>query len=69
MRWTRFLPANLIAALVWALLIGVGSYFAGPPVVDVVQDVGTVGLVIALVLLVGAGALGALRRRHARGRQ
>ena len=64
MRWTRFVPANAVAALVWALTLGVGAYYAGPPIVDVVQDVGTVGLVVVLAALVGGALLEALRRRR-----
>jgi membrane protein DedA with SNARE-associated domain len=64
MRWTRFVPANAAAALVWAVTIGVGSYFAGPPIVDIVQGAGTVGLLVALGVLVGGAALEALRRRR-----
>jgi membrane protein DedA with SNARE-associated domain len=64
MRWTRFVPANAVASLVWALAVGVGAYYAGPPVVDVAQDVGTVGLLVALGLIAAGAALEALRRRR-----
>jgi membrane-associated protein len=47
MRARRFLPANAIAALVWALTIGVGAYVAGPSIADAFSDIGLVGLVIA----------------------
>lgn len=46
----RFLPANALAALVWALLIGLGAYLAGPSVAEVLSDLGTVGLVAVIVL-------------------
>jgi membrane protein DedA with SNARE-associated domain len=63
MPWTRFVPANVVSALVWALVVGVGSYFAGPPVVDVFHSVGlavTIALVVALVA--GGSAARWLRR-------
>jgi len=64
MHWTRFVPANLVAALAWALAFGVGAYFAGPPVADVVHGVGTVGLLVVLGVVVGGAALEALRRQR-----
>lgn len=68
MRWTRFVPANLVAALLWAVTLGVGAYFAGPPVVDVVGDIGTAGLIAVLLVIGGGIALGSLRRRRRRAR-
>jgi membrane protein DedA with SNARE-associated domain len=64
MRWTKFVPANAVSALLWAVTLGVGAYYAGPPIVDVVQDVGTVGLVVILAALVGGALLRGLRRRR-----
>jgi membrane protein DedA with SNARE-associated domain len=59
-------PFNVISAAVWAAGIGVGAYFAGPPIVDVVSDAGSASLyaLIALVVAVVAGEW--LRRRRRR---
>ena len=62
----RFLPANAISALVWALSIGVGAYFAGPPVVDFVHGIGIAGLAIAIGVAAAGGAAETLRRRRRR---
>jgi membrane protein DedA with SNARE-associated domain len=56
----RFLVANAIAALVWALTIGGGAYVAGPPIADAVSDLGLVGIAIAAAVVV----ISILRRRH-----
>jgi len=63
MGWSRFFPANLLAALVWALGFGLGGYFAGPPILDVADDVGLAGTLIAAGLVTAALAGGVLRRR------
>jgi membrane protein DedA with SNARE-associated domain len=65
MRAARFLPANAIAALVWALVVGLGAFLVGPSVVEFVDDL---GLVAALVLggLVVAALTGALLSRARR---
>jgi membrane protein DedA with SNARE-associated domain len=64
-----YLPINAISALVlWAAPLGIGAYYAGPPVLDLFNDMGTLlaGLLVAGVLaLVGAEWR---RRRHSRGR-
>lgn len=62
MRWTRYLPANAIAALTWALGVGLGSYLVGPSVTDVVDDVGTAGTVAVVALVVVAVAVALWRR-------
>lgn len=43
MRWSRFLPANALSALVWALSVGVGAYLLGPSITDIVGDAGLAG--------------------------
>jgi membrane protein DedA with SNARE-associated domain len=65
MRPARFLPANALAALVWALVIGLGAFVVGPSVLDFVDDL---GLVAALVIggLVVAAVGGALVSRGRR---
>jgi membrane protein DedA with SNARE-associated domain len=66
---------NVASAAIWAVAIGVGGYYIGPPVLDVVGDLGTVGLVLAIVLvLVGLTSAvirrqrGAVKRTTERGR-
>ncbi len=58
----RFVPANALAALVWAAGIGYASYLAGPGVADLADDIGLVGLVIVGLAIV-AGVLAGRRRR------
>jgi membrane-associated protein len=60
MRARRFLPANALASLAWALTIGGGAYLAGPSVADIISDLGTAGL----VALLASVALTALVRAH-----
>jgi len=60
-----YVPTNAAGAALWAVGIGLGAFFLGPPVVDLVNDVGwlTIGGLGALV----AVAVGAeLVRRHRR---
>lgn len=66
MRSSRYLPANAIAALLWSAGYAVAAYFAGPPVVEQVRDLGSKLFVIvpAVVVLVVAGE--AFRRRRHR---
>ena len=61
----RFLIADAIATLVWALLVGLGAFLAGPSIADIVGDIGLVGLA-AIALLAAAGAALRLRRRRRR---
>ena len=42
---------NVVSAAVWAVGIGLAAYYAGPPVLDWVSDLGWVS-VIGIVLLV-----------------
>jgi membrane protein DedA with SNARE-associated domain len=66
MHWKRFLPANAIAALVWALVVGVGAYFAGPPILGVVHGIGLIGMLAILAAVAIATGAEALRRRRRR---
>jgi membrane protein DedA with SNARE-associated domain len=70
MKPSRFLPANAVAALVWALLLGMGAYLAGPPIVDLVDDVGVVAGVILIGLVIAAvvGGIRSQKRRRGRAR-
>jgi membrane-associated protein len=62
MRPSRFLAFNALSALAWALAIGLGAYFAGPSITDIVADAGTVGSVVFGVLVAVAVVL-VLKRR------
>lgn len=54
---------NALSAAVWAVAIGVGGYYIGPPIVDVVGDLGTAGLVLVIVIVV-LGVITAVVRRQ-----
>jgi membrane protein DedA with SNARE-associated domain len=55
-------PVNVISAAVWAAGIGVGAYFAGPPIVEAVSDLGTASLYALIALIVVAIGGESLRR-------
>lgn len=55
---------NLLSAALWAVAIGVGGYYIGPPIVELVNDLGTVGLILVIVLVVGALAAAIVRRQR-----
>lgn len=61
-----YLLTNAASAIVWALVLGVGAYYAGPPVLDVFGDVGTIATVVFLVVLVALVAAEMIRRRRQR---
>jgi membrane protein DedA with SNARE-associated domain len=63
-----YLITNEVSAVVWAVGIGVGAYFAGPPVLDIFADVGWLS-VVGLVLLVAAGVALEVARRRRRSRE
>lgn len=65
LRAARFLPANAIAAVIWACLVGGGAYAVGPQIADVVGDIGLIGLA-ALGALAVAGFTYKLLRRPPR---
>ena len=54
---------NLVTAVVWAVGIGLGAYYLGPPILDVLADVGIV-TAVGLVLLVVVGVVLEIRRRR-----
>jgi membrane protein DedA with SNARE-associated domain len=62
MRSSRFLPANAVSALTWALSIGLGAYLLGPSITDIVADAGLAGGLLVGTLFVLAVALTAWRR-------
>ena len=56
---------NLVSAAVWAVGIGLGAYYAGPPVLDIVSDVGTATAIgLGVLVLVGVGFEVTRRRRQ-----
>jgi membrane protein DedA with SNARE-associated domain len=62
-RSSVYQPTNAAAAAVWAGGIGIGSYLAGPAVIDVVNDFGLgTSVIVAVVILAGVGL--ELTRRH-----
>lgn len=67
-RAALYLPVNAIAAAVWALAIGLGGYYVGPTVVDLVGDLGVVtGIGLLVLILAGVGAAVLRRRRRSGG--
>jgi membrane protein DedA with SNARE-associated domain len=64
MRWSRFVPANAISGLTWALSVGVGAYLLGPSITDIVADAGLAGGALVGVLFVLAVVLVLRRRSH-----
>jgi membrane protein DedA with SNARE-associated domain len=67
MRARRFLAANAVSTLIWALLVGVGAYLVGPSIEEIISDIGLAG-VLVLAGLVAAGALARTLRRRRRAR-
>ena len=61
-----FLPVNAASALLWAAGIGLGAFFAGPPVLDVVNDLGWVLGGALVVVVIAALAFGVVQRRRSR---
>ena len=64
---TLYVIVNAASSLLWAAGIGLGAYFAGPPVLDIVSDMGSV-LTVLLVAIVLAGVAAELWRRRRRSR-
>ena len=59
---------NAAAAAVWAVGIGVGSYLAGPAIIDWVNDFGTGTSVIVGAVVIAAVAAELVRRHRLRSR-
>ena len=56
---------NVVSAAAWAVGIGLGAYYVGPPVLDILSDVGTVTAVgLVGLILVGVGFEVTRRRRQ-----
>jgi membrane protein DedA with SNARE-associated domain len=62
-RTSVFLLWNAFWAVLWTLGIGLGAYFAGPPILDVIDDLGWVSIVGLVVLLLVGVAFEVRRRR------
>jgi membrane protein DedA with SNARE-associated domain len=66
---TVYLLTNAIsAALLWVLPIGLGAYYAGPAVLDLWDDAGTIAPVVFVLLILGILGFEMTRRRRRRGR-
>ncbi len=59
-----YMLVNAIGAVGWAVAIGVGGYYVGPPVLEFVNDFGTLGTIVAVALVVGAVAAAVIRRQR-----
>jgi membrane-associated protein len=66
MEWRRFVPWNLLAALAWTLVTGLGGYWIGPPMTRALGVANAAILVCAVVLIGGVIAFVWRRRRDAR---
>jgi uncharacterized protein (TIGR03382 family) len=64
MRWPRFLLANTLSAAIWAVGVGVGAYWVGPSITDIVADAGAVGGGIVGALFVLTVVVLTVRRRR-----
>ena len=64
-RPTVYHVTNVVSAAVWAAAIGLGAYFAGPSVIEFVDDFGTgTTIILAALILVGIGVEVTRRRRR-----
>jgi membrane protein DedA with SNARE-associated domain len=60
-----YMITNAVAAAIWAVGIGLAAYYVGPPVLDVISDIGTATAIgLGLLVLVGVGFEFRRRRRH-----
>jgi membrane protein DedA with SNARE-associated domain len=57
---------NVVSAFLWAVALGVGAYYAGPPVLDVFNDTTTIAFVALVAVVVGGVGLELVRRRRRR---
>jgi membrane protein DedA with SNARE-associated domain len=64
-----YLPTNAAGAALWAAGIGLGAFYGGPVVVDLVNDLGVLGLVLVAVVTVVLVALEVARRARLRARR
>jgi len=59
-----YLTTNVLSALVWTLGIGLGAYYAGPPVLDVMVDIGWISAIGLGILIAAAIGFEVVRRRR-----
>jgi membrane protein DedA with SNARE-associated domain len=59
-----YMPINAASAAGWAVAIGLGGYFGGPVILELVNDFGLVGTIVAISLVVGAVGVAVLRRQR-----
>lgn len=57
-------PLNVLAAAIWALVVGLVAYYVGPSVADLVGDLGLVALIVIGVILIGGILFEIFRRRR-----
>jgi membrane protein DedA with SNARE-associated domain len=57
-------PINAVTAAVWALGIGVGGYYLGPPVLDIFNDLGVVLTVVLVAAVIAIVVAEVVRRRR-----
>ncbi|MBV9000267.1 MAG: hypothetical protein JO304_14480 [Solirubrobacterales bacterium] len=64
-----YMVTNALSAVAWAVGIGLGAYYVGPAVLDVLADVGTITAIgLVGLVLVAIGFEVRRRRRHRAGR-
>jgi membrane protein DedA with SNARE-associated domain len=63
-----YLPTNAASAAVWAVGIGLGSYYVGPQIVDIVGELGWITAIGVVLLILSAVATEISRRRRRRDR-
>jgi membrane protein DedA with SNARE-associated domain len=68
MGWPRFLPWDVLAAILWTLAAGLGGYFVGPPIADVLKKANVLVLIAVGVVAAIAAGVYYLRRRRAESR-
>jgi membrane-associated protein len=66
LRAARFIPANALSAAIWSCMLGVGAYAIGPPIADVVGDIGLIGPIALGALAVAVIAYTLTRRQLSR---
>jgi len=59
-----YMITNAVTAVIWAGGIGIGAYFAGPVVIDAVQDIGVVASAGLVLLVTATIAVEIVRRRR-----
>lgn len=58
----RYNIVNVISSFVWAGGIGVAAYYAGPPILDLIDDAGTIASIVIAALIASAVAFEVYRR-------